>query len=122
MTLIQFAFALLTMFPISAAPAASAELSVVADSTPRSVRITGPKNLTDLGKGQYSKWVGCSYSIEWGDGSGSPAGPMGADCARGLSHTYRNAGTYRIVAKTFHPAPDDSHIVDWTGEAQFVVK
>jgi hypothetical protein len=126
MTLIQFAFALLTMFPISVAPAASTELStelsVAAGSTPRSAQITGPKNLTDLGRGQYGKWVGCSYSIEWGDGSGSPAGPMGADCARGLSHTYRNAGTYRIVAKTFHPAPDDSQIVDWTGESPFVVK
>lgn len=122
MTLLIFAFALLAMFPHSAVPAAGTELSVVAGSTPRSVRITGPKNLIDLGKGQYSKWVGCSYSVEWGDGSISPAGPIGADCSRGLSHTYASAGTYRIVAKTFHPAPDDSHIVDWTGDARFVVK
>ena len=53
--LIKFAFALLTVFPISsAAPAESTELSVVAGDTSRSVRITGPKNLTDLGKGKYS--------------------------------------------------------------------
>jgi hypothetical protein len=123
MMLIKFAFALLTLFPISsAAPAERTELSVVAGDTSRSVRITGPKNLTDLGKGKYSKWVGCSYSIQWGDGLGSPAGPIGADCGQGLSHTYKDAGTYRIVAKTFHPAPNDSHIDDWVGEARFVVK
>ena len=106
----------------SAAPAERTELSVVAGDTPRSVRITGPKSLTDLGKGKYGKWVGCSYSIQWGDGSGSPAGPIGADCGHGLSHTYKDAGTYRIVAKTFHPAPNDSHIDDWVGEATFVAK
>ena len=77
--LIKFAFALLTLFPISsAAPAERTELSVVAGDTSRSVRITGPTNLTDLGKGKYSKWVGCSYSIQWGDGLGSPAGPIGS--------------------------------------------
>jgi len=65
MMLIKFAFALLTLFPISlAAPAERTELSVVACDTSRSVRITGPKNLTDLGKGKYEKWVGCSYSIQ----------------------------------------------------------
>ena len=123
MRLNKFAFALLTLFPIPlAVPAESTELSVAAGDTSRSVRITGPKNLTDLGKGKYSKWVGCSYSIQWGDGSGSPAGPIGADCGQGLSHTYKDAGTYRIVAKTFHPAPNDSHIDDWVGEARFVVK
>jgi hypothetical protein len=106
----------------SAAPAEKTELSLVAGDTSRSVRITGPKNLTDLGKRKYSKWEGCSYSIQWGDGSGSPAGPIGADCGQGLSHAYRDAGTYRIVAKTFHPAPNDSHIDDWVDEARFVVK
>jgi hypothetical protein len=109
-------------FPVFATPAERNGLSVVAGDTPGCARITGPKNLTDLGKGQYGKWVGCRYSIQWGDGSGSPAGPIGADCARGLSHIYKNAGTYRIVAKTFHPAPNDSHIDDWIGEAGFVVK
>ena len=123
MILIKFAFALLTLLPISsAAPAERTELSVVAGDTPRSVRITGPKSLTDLGKRKYGKWVGCSYSIQWGDGSESPAGPIGADYGQGLSHTYRDTGTYRIVAKTFHPAPDDSHIDDWVGEAKFVAK
>lgn len=122
MTLIKLAFALLTMFPLSVIPPASTDLSVVAGSTPRSARITGPKNLADLGQGQYGKWVGCRYSIQWGDGSGSPTGPIGADCARGLLHTYKNAGTYRIVAKTFHLAPNDSPIDDWTGEARFVAK
>ena len=109
-------------FSVSATPAERNELSVVAGDTPGSARITGPKNLTDLGKGQYGKWLGCRYSIQWGDGSESPAGPIGADCALGLSHRYRNAGTYRIVAKTFHAAPNDSHIDDWVGEARFVVK
>jgi hypothetical protein len=123
MMLIKFALALLALCPISfAASAERTELSVVAGDTSRSVRITGPKNLTDFGKGKYSKWVGCSYSIQWGDGSGSPAGPIGADCRQGLSHTYKDAGTYRIVAKTFHPAPNDSHIHDWVGEARFAVK
>jgi len=121
--LIKFGFALLTLFPISfAARAERTELSVVTGDTFRSVRIIGPKNLTDLGNGKYNKWVGCSYSIQWGDGSPSPAGPIGAKCGQGLSHTYRNAGAYRIVAKTFHPAPNDSHIDDWVGEARFLVK
>src|SRR5260370_20542815 len=123
MMLIKFAFALLMVCPISsAAPAERTELSVVAGDTSRSVRITGPKNLTDFGKGKYSKWVGCSYSIQWGDGSGSPTGPIGADCGQGLSHTYKDAGTYRIVAKTFHPAPNDSHIVDSVRRARLVLK
>lgn len=97
-------------------------LKVTADSSPHSVRIIGPKRLTDLGKGTYSKWVGCSYSIEWGDGTFSPSGPVGADCAGGLAHTYKTSGTYRIRAKTFHPAPDDHHIDDWSDEAEFKVK
>jgi hypothetical protein len=124
MMLIKFALALLTLFPMSlAAPAERTELSVVVGDTSHSVRINGPKNLTDLGKGKYEKWMGCSYSIQWGDGSGSPGGgPIGADCGQGLSHTYKDAGSYRIVAKTFHPAPNDSHITDWLGEARFVVK
>jgi hypothetical protein len=123
MMLIKSACALLTLFPIlCAVPTEKTELSVAAGGDSRSVRITGPKNLTDLGKGKYSKWVGCSYSIKWGDGSGSPAGPIGADCGRGLSHSYKDAGSYRIVAKTFHAAPNDSHIDDWAGEAQIVVK
>jgi hypothetical protein len=62
MILIKFTFALLTLLPISsAAPAERTELSVVAGDTPRSVRITGPKSLTDLGKRKYGKWVGCSF-------------------------------------------------------------
>jgi len=102
--------------------AGTAKLSAVTGDIPRSVQITGPKNLTDLGKGQYGKWVGCSYSIQWGDGSGSPAGPIGASCAQGLSHTYKSAGTYQIVAKTFHPMPNDRLVYDWIGEVLFVVK
>jgi len=66
MILIKFTFALLTLLLISsAAPAERTQLSVVAGDTPRSVRITGPKSLTDLGKRKYGKWVGCSYSIQW---------------------------------------------------------
>jgi len=120
MTLVTFAFFLPTLF-LAGAPADMA-LRVAPGDAPRSVRITGPKRLTDLGKGTYSKWVGCSYSVRWGDGAGSPVGPIGADCAPGLTHNYKNAGSYRIVAKTFHPAPNDSHIDDWVGEAVFVVR
>lgn len=61
--LIKFAFALLTMVSISATAADRAGLSVVASDTPRSARITGPKNLTDLGKGQYGKWVIFDYPV-----------------------------------------------------------
>jgi hypothetical protein len=65
---IKFAFALLTLFPISsAAPVEKTELSLVAGDTSRSVRITGPKNLTDLGKGKYSKWVGWAAAIPYSD-------------------------------------------------------
>jgi hypothetical protein len=122
MFFIRLALALLPMFSIAAAPAERTELSVTAGDTPRSVRITGPKLLTALGKRRYGKWVGCGYSIQWGDGSGSPTGPSGADCAPGLSHIYANAGTYRIVAKTFHPAPNDRPVDDWVGEALFSAK
>lgn len=110
---------LLLMFSISVAPAERQELSVTAGDSPHSARITGPKNLTDLGKGKYRKWVGCGYSIDWGDGSRSP---VSADCAIGLTHTFREEGTYRIVAKIFHLAPSDSPIDDWVGEVLFVVK
>jgi len=123
MILIKFAFALLMLFPISSTPSAETnELSVVASDSPRSIRITGPKNLSDLGKRRYSKWVGCGYSIQWGDGSGSPAGPIGSDSGQGLSHTYKAAATYRIVARTFHLAPNDRHVEDWVGETRFEVK
>src|SRR6185437_8444481 len=118
--MIQLAAALLLVtFSGTAIAADRNALQVTADSSPRSARITGPKRLTDLGKGTYSKWVGCSYSIDWGDGSFSPSGPVGADCALGLSHTYRTSGTYQIRAKTFHAAPDDHHIDDWSGSTVF---
>lgn len=116
-------FVLLTLPPILLLnPAEKNELSVVPGDTPHSVRVAGPKSLTDLGRRQYSKWVGCGYSVQWGDGSASPAAPIGADCAIGLSHTYKDAGTYRVVAKTFRLAPNDSPIYDWTGETRAVVK
>lgn len=58
MMLIRFVLALLTLFPISSvAPPERTKLSVVAGDTSRPVRITGPKNLTDLGKGKCSKCV-----------------------------------------------------------------
>jgi hypothetical protein len=100
----------------------SARLQAAADSSPHSARITGPKRLTDLAKATYSKWVGCSYSIDWGDGSFSPSGPVGTDCALGLSHTYGTSGTYRIRAKTFHPASDDHHTDDWSDAITFKAK
>lgn len=121
--MMRSSFVLLLLAWSSAAfPADSARLQAAADSSPRSARITGPKRLTDLGKGTYSKWVGCSYSIDWGDGSFSPSGPVGADCALGLSHTYRTSGTYQIRAKTFHAAPDDHHIDDWSDVIAFKAK
>ena len=113
MTLIRTALRSLIVWFWTGAPASNTSLQVVAESH-HSARITGPTRLTDLGKGTYSKWVGCSYGIEWGDGSFSPSGPVGSDCSLGLSHTYRVGGTYRIRAKTFHPAPDDHHIDDWS--------
>lgn len=119
-------FAIFTALMLLAMPllnsAEKNELSVVPGDAPHSVRIAGPKGLTDLGRRQYGKWVGCGYSVQWGDGSVSPAGPAGADCAIGLWHTYKDAGTYRVVAKTFHLAPNDSPIYDWTGETRAVVK
>src|SRR5581483_4767518 len=116
--MIQLAAALLLVtFSGTAIAADRNALQVTADSSPHSVRITGPKRLTDLGKGTYSKWVGCSYSIEWGDGSTSPHGPVGASGTVGLAHTYRSSGTYHIRAKTFHPAPDDHHVDDWSDTA-----
>ena len=119
---ITLGFALLMLFLIlPTIPAETNELSVVR-SDPYSARITGPKSLTDLGKRKYSKWVGCTYSVQWGDGSGSPTGTIGSDCGQGLSHTYKAAGTYRIVAKIFHLAPNDSPVDDWVGETRFVVK
>lgn len=106
----------------TAAPASNGRLQAIAGDAPHSVRIIAPRRLTDLGKGTYSKWVGCSYSIEWGDGSFVPSGPVGADCAPGLSHAYSKTGTYQIRAKTFHPAPDDHHIDDWSDSVTFTVK
>ena len=112
----------LSLVTMSSASAQRPQLSVVAGDAPRSARITGPQKLTDLGRGKYEKWVGCHYSVEWGDGTESPTGPIGAECGVGLSHTYRAAGTYRVVATIFHPAPNDGHIDDWVGETSFVAK
>ena len=100
MILMKFAFALLTLLPMSsAAPAERTQLSVVAGDTPRSVRINGPKNLTDLGKRKNEARVGCGYSIHWGDGSISP---QGADCGEGLSHIYKDAGTQVFLMNLRH--------------------
>ncbi len=110
---------LLSLVTLPAGRPKTDALLVAAGDAPRSARVTGPKRLTDLGKRTYSKWVGCSYSIDWGDESYSPMGPVGADCATGLSHTYKTTGTYRIRAKTFHPAPDDHHIDDWSDSITF---
>lgn len=104
---------------LSSAPA---NLSVATGDAPRSVRITGPKELADLGKGQFAKWIGCRYSVQWGDGSVSPKGPIGSSCAVGFEHTYQKAGAYRIVAKIYHLGPNDSPVTDWMGEVQFEVK
>ena len=121
--MIRFAAALLLVTWATAGIAGDrSDLQVTAASSPHSVRITGPRRLTDLGNGTYSKWVGCSYSIEWGDGSFSPSGPVGIDCATGLSHTYRTSGTYRLRAKTFHPAADDHHLDDWSDAITFKAK
>jgi hypothetical protein len=47
---------------------------------------------------------------------------VGANCAAGLAHTYKTSGEYRIRAKTFHPAPDDHHIDDWSDAVMFKAK
>ena len=104
MMLIKFAFALLTLFPISScAPAEKTELSLVAGDTSRSVRIAAPKNLTDLGKGKYSKWVDCSYVIQRGDGSGSPAGPSELIVDKGCRTHIRTRALIEFSRKLFIP-------------------
>jgi hypothetical protein len=87
----------------------------VAGDTSGSVRITGPKNLTELGKG---KWVGCSYSIPWCDGSGSPADPIGADCGQELSHRRGHLSNFR--EKRFIPRLMIAILMTGVGEARFV--
>ncbi len=86
-------------------------ISVNSGMAPLQVQITGPYTLIADGKNTYNKWVGCGYNIDWGDASQE----FQQDCSVGFIHTYKSPGTYTIKANTFHPAPDDSHVVDWTG-------
>jgi hypothetical protein len=91
---------------------------VVTATGPRTVTVQAPSSLTSLAHGRRSKWVGCGFTLDWGDGSG----PAGDDCATWLTHVYAKAGTYTVSASTFHPNPDDSHTVDWRGSAKVEVR
>ena len=96
------------------------ELSVIEGSAPLVVRIKGPEKLVALGKGQYSKWVGCSYNVDWGDPK--HPGTFDRDCGKGLEHTYTSPGSYVVKANIIHPNPDDSHSIDWSSNAKVTVK
>jgi hypothetical protein len=96
------------------------DLSAFSGKAPLLVRVTGPANLAGLEKNHFSKWVGCGFYVDWGEGAGLEVGEH--DCAKALQHTFKKPGTYKVRARTFHPAPDDSHITDWTGEATVVVE
>lgn len=89
---------------------------------PYTVKITSPETLVGLSDQNFGKWVGCSYVVEWGDGDITPAGPIDSSCATGLSHTYKAAGRYKIVARTVEPNPDDSMRTTWEDAVEIDVK
>ncbi|MGZ3723911.1 MAG: hypothetical protein ACXVA9_13300, partial [Bdellovibrionales bacterium] len=96
------------------------ELSTLEGKAPLLVRIKGPSELVELAKGQYNKWVGCSFNVDWGDPKNS--GMTDHDCAKAQEHTYIEPGVYKIKANTFHPNPNDSHTIDWKSELTVTVK
>jgi hypothetical protein len=100
----------------------SLEVTLTHGHAPLKVQIKGPSRLTAKGSGQYSKFVGCGFDINWGDNTGEPIELLTKSCSNGLVHTFLAPGKYKIKAKTFYPNPDDTHVTDWTGQTQVIVQ
>jgi PKD repeat protein len=97
------------------------QLSVTSGTAPLTVRITGPKNVTDLGRGTWQKWTGCGFNVTWSDDGPEPPNPR-RECARMLEHVYSKPGVYRVKVETLAVNPDDSQRVDWTGTATITAR
>lgn len=98
------------------------QLSALSGKAPFKVEIKGPVRLTKLGLGQYAKFVGCGFDINWGDGQSTSLDLLSQSCSNGLNHTYQSPGVYTIKAKTYVTRPDDSYKDDWSSQLTVMVK
>ena len=87
---------------------------------PLRVRVVEPSDLVELSAETYVKGIGCGFTIDWGDSAHPTA--FDPSCARSQVHDYVSRGSYRIVARRFHPNSEESHTVDWSGETSVVVR
>jgi PKD domain len=91
------------------------ELSVA--TTGATATVTGPQKLLQKGELTLGAYVGCGYTITWGDGSTTPAGGLGSSCKTGFTHEYTKQGTYTVQASLWHPGPTDAPVTDWKSSA-----
>lgn len=92
------------------------KLAQSSGKAPFVVQIKGPKRLLKLSTGHRQKWIGCGYYVLWGDGPNSSS-PSGSDCADGLTHTFKEPGSYTVQATIYHLGPADEQINDWSSTA-----
>ena len=98
------------------------QLSATRGDAPLEVRFTGPDALVALGKGPYHGWLGCSYTVDWGDGTTGPDRSGGGEaCADAQRHRYTTPGTYTVVATRFDVGPTDRRETTWRSEVEVVV-
>lgn len=97
------------------------KLSAIEGKAPLTVHILGPKILTQKSSKKFSKWVGCEFNIDWGDGT-SPQLNLGEECSKNLTHTYQTPGAYKLKASVIHANADDSHTTDWEDDVSVTVK
>lgn len=105
-------------------PAQSAEalkISPASGKPPLKVEIKAPTKLIAMSKNTFSKWGGCRYSIDWGDGEVGP-NFRSKDCSKGFEHVYSKPGVYRVTARIIQMTPNDDAITTWNGEASISVR
>lgn len=100
-------------------------LDKVSGEAPLSVTIVGPTEFaSELSNwdGEWKKWGGAGFSVDWGDGVTEPTYEMRGSRRSLTQHKYAAAGTYTITASTFHLGPTDGRQIDWCGTATVTVK
>lgn len=123
MKIIYTIFCLLSFATTSTYAMEKLTLSKTSGKAPLIVKITGPARLMKHAKNKFNKWVGCSFTVSWGDESAKEEPKdFNKPCSAYLEHTYTKPGTYTVSALTFHANPDDSHTKDWSGSATIVVE
>lgn len=96
---------------------AALEVSAESGKAPLTVKITGPKPVSELKGNVHSKYVNCGFSVQWGDLSSFPARlTQGSSCSGGFEHTYRKPGFYKIIFLITDTNTVTESKVIWRGE------